>query len=276
MLTPQEVSTHAFAKAVMGGYNMTMVDEFLDQLTEDYTELYKENAALKTKIKVLVEKVEDYRATEDSMRATLLSAQKMADSIIREAETQRDEILTQAEAAGKERLIQLQEACRVAQERLRRGHTELAEFITTSREMCEKELRFLEQLPDLPLAETAPPAAEQKEPVRETSDQPQQQQPQQQSQQPRVDKEVIEIEGKVFAAFSDTGLAEGSVDISKEIPVDEETPILLDETAREKPAVEAAVDEISGSVDSIDDEPTRRIHHLEPLRFNRNYGEGGV
>ena len=41
----------------------------------DYTALYKENAALKAKLKVLVEKVEDYRATEDSMRATLLTAQ---------------------------------------------------------------------------------------------------------------------------------------------------------------------------------------------------------
>ena len=80
MLTPQEVSTHAFSKAVMGGYNMAMVDEFLDELTDDYTALYKENAALKAKLKVLVEKVEDYRATEDSMRATLLTAQKMADS----------------------------------------------------------------------------------------------------------------------------------------------------------------------------------------------------
>ena len=37
MLTPQEVSTHAFSKAVMGGYNMAMVDEFLDELTDDYT-----------------------------------------------------------------------------------------------------------------------------------------------------------------------------------------------------------------------------------------------
>ena len=50
MLTPQEVSTHAFSKAVMGGYNMAMVDEFLDELTDDYTALYKENAALKAKI----------------------------------------------------------------------------------------------------------------------------------------------------------------------------------------------------------------------------------
>ena len=44
MLTPQEVSEHAFAKASFGGYNMAMVDEFLDVLTADYTTLYKENA----------------------------------------------------------------------------------------------------------------------------------------------------------------------------------------------------------------------------------------
>ncbi|MBQ2830397.1 MAG: DivIVA domain-containing protein, partial [Oscillospiraceae bacterium] len=34
MLTPQEVSNRAFSKAVMGGYNMSMVDEFLDELTD--------------------------------------------------------------------------------------------------------------------------------------------------------------------------------------------------------------------------------------------------
>lgn len=85
MLTPQEVSNHAFAKAVMGGYNMAMVDEFLDELTDDYTSLYKENAALKAKMKVLVDKVEEYRSTEDAMRAALLTAQKMADSMVAEA-----------------------------------------------------------------------------------------------------------------------------------------------------------------------------------------------
>ena len=40
MLTPQEVSTRAFAKAMMGGYNMAAVDEFLDELTDDYTDRY--------------------------------------------------------------------------------------------------------------------------------------------------------------------------------------------------------------------------------------------
>ncbi len=47
---------------------MAMVDEFLDVLTADYTALYKENAALKAKMKVLVEKLEDYRSTEEAMR----------------------------------------------------------------------------------------------------------------------------------------------------------------------------------------------------------------
>ena len=143
MLTPQEVSTHAFSKAVMGGYNMAMVDEFLDELTDDYTALYKENAALKAKLKVLVEKVEDYRATEDSMRATLLTAQKMADSIVHEAEAKRDEILSQAQADAKARIGQLQQEQEEAEARLRQGQLDLARFIAASRQVCQQELELL-------------------------------------------------------------------------------------------------------------------------------------
>ena len=166
MLTPQEVSSHAFTKAVMGGYNMAMVDEFLDELTDDYTALYKENATLKAKMKVLVEKVEDYRATEDSMRATLLTAQKMADSIVREAEAKRDQILAQAESDAKDRVAQMQQELTAAEERLRQGQQELAKFIAASRSICEKELAFLEQLPELPV-DVAEPAPAEENPVAE-------------------------------------------------------------------------------------------------------------
>ena len=86
MLTPQEVASHAFAKATLGGYNMAMVDEFLDQLTEDYTALYNDNAILKNKLKVLSDTIEEYRATDNAMRKTLLAAQQMADSIVNEAQ----------------------------------------------------------------------------------------------------------------------------------------------------------------------------------------------
>ena len=147
MLTPQEVSTHSFAKASFGGYNMAMVDEFLDELTDDYTALYKENAALKAKLKVLVEKVEEYRATEDSMRATLLTAQRMADSIVKEAEQKRDQLMTQAEIDAKLKINCLKNEAAAAEERLRKGKEELEKFSAAVRAVCDKEIQLLNELP---------------------------------------------------------------------------------------------------------------------------------
>ena len=86
MFTPQEVSEKVFPKASFGGgYSMSVVDEFLDALTEDYSTLFKENVTLKAKLKVLAEKVEEYRSTEEAMRQTLLTAQKMAAKLVQEA-----------------------------------------------------------------------------------------------------------------------------------------------------------------------------------------------
>ena len=206
MLTPQEVSSHAFTKAVMGGYNMAMVDEFLDELTDDYTALYKENATLKAKMKVLVEKVEDYRATEDSMRATLLTAQKMADSIVREAEAKRDQILAQAESDAKDRVAQMQQELTAAEERLRQGQQELAKFIAASRSICEKELAFLEQLPELPV-DVAEPA-------------------------PAEENPVAEIEENVLAAFSAQSTEEQAP--TEETPAEDDYPE-RDPEAEEEP-----------------------------------------
>lgn len=151
MLTPQEVSARSFTKAVMGGYNMTMVDEFLDELTNDYTSLYKENASLKAKMKVLVEKVEEYRATEDSMRATLLTAQRMADSIVKDAEEKRDNILQQAEATARERLEDFRKEADQYGKRLQQGRQDIQRFIAESKALCEKELQFLEEFATAPM-----------------------------------------------------------------------------------------------------------------------------
>ena len=153
MLTPQEVSARSFTKMVMGGYNMTMVDEFLDELTDDYTTLYKENASLKAKLKVLVEKVEEYRATEESMRATLLTAQRMADSTVKEAEAKRDEILRQAEAAAREKLEGYRKEAAESDQRLRMWHEAFQRFIEETKALCAKQIQYLDELPQLPLAE---------------------------------------------------------------------------------------------------------------------------
>ena len=100
MFTPQEIQEKTFVKAVFGGYDMQTVDDFLEPLTADYITLYKENAVLKSKMKVLVEKLEEYRAQEQSMRKAIISAQRTADAMVAEAEKKSAKIVNAAEQAA--------------------------------------------------------------------------------------------------------------------------------------------------------------------------------
>ena len=158
MLTPQEVSEHAFAKASFGGYNMAMVDEFLDLLTEDYTTLYKENAALKAKMKVLVDKVEEYRSTEDAMRKALLTAQRMADDLVAEAEEKKRELLRGAEAEAKARVTQLAQEVRNEENRLAAVKGETADYVGKLKALYQHEMDYLNGLSGLTGGAAAPAA----------------------------------------------------------------------------------------------------------------------
>lgn len=161
MLTPQEVSERAFTKASFGGYNMAMVDEFLDALTEDYTALYKENAALKAKMKVLVDKVEEYRTTDDAMRKTLLAAQTMADEMVREAERKKNELLAQAEGEAREQLSAIRRELVNEQARLTAAQNATTVYVAKVKELYQRELAHLDSLADLtvPQAEVPQTAA---------------------------------------------------------------------------------------------------------------------
>lgn len=156
MMTPQEVSQHSFSKAVMGGYNMAMVDEFLDALTEDYTTLYKENAVLKSKMKILVEKVEEYRSTEDAMRSALLSAQKMANAMVEEARAKREEILESAESVTRDKIKTLQQEIASEQFRLAAAKRETAALTEKIRELYAGGIAFLEDLDSIGAEARAP------------------------------------------------------------------------------------------------------------------------
>ena len=139
------------------------------------------------------------------MRATLLTAQRMADSIVRDAEAKRDEILAKADTDAKEKTVQYQQELIVAQERLAQGQQELAKFISASRDLCARELKFLEQLPQLEVEQPAPA---------------------------REEARVEEIGENVLAAFA-AQQAEDAEEEQEEAPV-EEAPVA------ETPAAESA------------------------------------
>ncbi len=129
MLTPQEVASHAFAKATFGGYNMAMVDEFLDTLTADYTTLYNDNAILKNKLKVLSDTVEEYRATDVAMRKTLLAAQQMAQNMVSDAEKQKQALVQDAEAQAQSRLDEMRGQYADEEYRLQKAREATAAFL---------------------------------------------------------------------------------------------------------------------------------------------------
>ena len=102
MLTPQDLEQVSFSRATFGGYDMESVDQFLEPLLEDFTTLHKENALLKSKMKVLVSKLEEYRNNEASMRDAIVNAQKTCDMMVKEAETKCTQMLNDANLAAAE------------------------------------------------------------------------------------------------------------------------------------------------------------------------------
>lgn len=102
MMTPQQIEQISFSRATFGGYDMQSVDEVLEPLTEDYLNLYKENALLKSKMRVLVTKLEEYRKAEASMQETLDQAQKTYDQMVKDAEAKCAQMLAEAGAKAEQ------------------------------------------------------------------------------------------------------------------------------------------------------------------------------
>lgn len=149
MLTPQEVSNHAFAKAAFGGYNMAMVDEFLDLLTTDYTNLYNDNQILKNKNKVLADTIEEYRATDDAMRKTLLAAQKMAESMVNDAESRKAQLVEEAEEAARQRINELRAEIAAEEYRLQAAQEATSAYVAELVKLYEGQRDFLTSLSKL-------------------------------------------------------------------------------------------------------------------------------
>ena len=106
MFTPQQIDQISFSKSTFGGYNMQQVDEFLEPLTEDYVTLYKENALLKSKMRVLVGKLEEYRKNEAAMKEVVANAQRTCDKMVMEAEAKCAKMLSNANAAAAAQAVQ--------------------------------------------------------------------------------------------------------------------------------------------------------------------------
>ena len=148
MTTPQEIREKSFDKArsMSGGYDMVAIDDYLDELANDFEALQKENAVLKGKMKVLVDKIEEYRNNESALNMAILSAQKLSVQIENDARARAQTIVSEAEAKASALLGGIDERIALEESRLQAAKLSSAKFFDSVREMCQKQLDTLDTI----------------------------------------------------------------------------------------------------------------------------------
>ena len=163
MITAQDIREKTFEKSRFGGsgYDMASVDDFLEELADDITASQKENAVLKSKMKVLVDKIEEYRANEEALNMAVLSAQKLAVQIENDARSRAAAMIADAERQVQAQIGSIADQAAAEEKRLAAAKEATAKFLLAARELCNKQLKNIDTISSgiLPQQESASAAA---------------------------------------------------------------------------------------------------------------------
>lgn len=146
MITPQDIRDKTFEKAVFGGYDMGSVDDFLDGIAADLANSQKEIVVLKAKMKVLVDKIEEYRANENALNMALLSAQKLSVQIEADARHKAEVVLAEANAKADAVVSGIAASRHEEEAKLQRARQETANYIATMRRLYDRQLKSLDAI----------------------------------------------------------------------------------------------------------------------------------
>ena len=173
MLTPQQVAEKTFSANDKRntGYDMQEVDAFLDEITADYAALVNENADLRIKLKLLADKVTEYRETENAIRATLYTAQKTATNLVSEAQQKREAILNSLEEDIRGRKDAYNEEIEDCHRRLAAARAQTADYVEAVRRLTADHQRYLDALPPEIVGGTLPDEYEEDTAAVETAEQ---------------------------------------------------------------------------------------------------------
>ena len=107
MITPLDIDNKRFSKQVVSGYNVEEVDDFLDELTADYSKNYKEVNELRSKVEELNNSLVQYKTIESTLQNTLVMAQSTAEEVKNVAKQKADQIIEEAKANAQKQLDEL-------------------------------------------------------------------------------------------------------------------------------------------------------------------------
>lgn len=154
MITAHDVNTVAFQKAVRG-YRPEDVDKLLDDVAEqldadtaEIAALKKSNEELKANMYLLAQKIEEYRADEENLKSALINAQRMGESVIREAKQKAEGILRDAAVKADNIVANAQEEHAEQTIELQRVKMEVSQFKADVLSLYRRHIESLSTLPE--------------------------------------------------------------------------------------------------------------------------------
>ena len=147
MLTPNDISSKKFEKSAFG-YKPEEVDAFLAEIIGAYNEMYQEKCAAEEKMLVLAEKLEEYRANEDSLKTVLLGAQKLGENIVRDSKAKAEVMLADAENQVKQVFSESESKIIKEKDTLATLQKETADFKKRLLAMYRQHLELISLMPE--------------------------------------------------------------------------------------------------------------------------------
>ena len=118
MITPLNIENKRFAKQMVNGYSVEEVDDFLDELTIDYSKNYKEVTELRARVEELNNSLEQYKNIESTLQNTLVMAQTTAEEVKNVAKQKADQIVDEAKANAQKKVDELNNEIVIKQKEL--------------------------------------------------------------------------------------------------------------------------------------------------------------
>lgn len=168
-MTLEEMKNVTFRKSGKG-YRAEEVDDFIDQAVEMCEALLKEKADAEKKCRALNDKVEEYRAQEESIAAVLMGAQRQADAVVREANQKAELLLSDASRKADEMIDKTRKDIDSQKYTVETLQQEVARFKTRLLAIYREHLTLIDALPGE--EDIAPPQEVEQAPAAETAHEP--------------------------------------------------------------------------------------------------------
>ena len=147
MISSEDVRRVTFDKAFQG-YRREDVDAYLKEVAQAMEDLAAQNDDLQKKLVVLAQRIDQYRAEEDTLRTTMINAQRLGENVIREAKQKAAEIIRTANIKAEDREQRSRDDVELAKQEIVTLKSEADSFKRSLIEMYRKHINLINKLPD--------------------------------------------------------------------------------------------------------------------------------